>query len=73
MDALFWKDAAERAVKTVAQVLLTYLGADVVNLIGVDYETAAGIAAGAALVSLLTSVASFSAGDRRTASLVETN
>jgi hypothetical protein len=54
----FWKAAAERAIKTVAQVLLTFLGADVVNAFNVDYERAAGIAIGAAIISVLTSLIS---------------
>jgi hypothetical protein len=69
----FWKDAAERATKTAAQVLVTFLGADLVDVLAVDWKRAAGIAAGAAVVSLLTSVASANVGESGTASLVETN
>ena len=53
----FWKAAAERAVKTAAQVVLAFLGADVFNAFNVDYERAAGLALGAAGVSMLTSLA----------------
>lgn len=67
----FWKDAAERAIKTVAQVLIAFLGADVVNAFAVDWQKAAGVAAGAAVVSLLTSVASARVGEPDTASLVD--
>lgn len=67
----FWKDAAERAVKTAAQVLVTFLGADLVDVLAVDWSKAAGVAAGAALVSVLTSVASSQAGEPGTASLVD--
>lgn len=59
---LFWKAAAERAIKTAAQVVVTFLGADVVNAFAVDYERVAGIAAGAAVVSVLTSLVSAPAG-----------
>lgn len=67
----FIKDAIERAVKTAAQVLLTFLGADVINVLTVDWSTAGSIAAGGAVVSLLTSVVSYNAGTKGTASLVE--
>lgn len=59
----FWPAAAERAIKTAAQVLVAFLGADVVDAFSVDYGRAGGIAAGAAIVSLLTSIASAPAGD----------
>jgi hypothetical protein len=69
----FAKDAAERALKTAAQVLLTFLGADLVDVLAVDWRKAASIAAGAALVSVLTSLASYNVGpDKGTASMVET-
>lgn len=55
---VFWKDAVERAVKTAAQIAVTVLGADAVNVLSVDWETVLGLSGGAALVSVLTSVAS---------------
>lgn len=69
---LFWKDAGERAIKTAAQALLAlWLVGDVAfNVLSVDWANAAGIAGGAAVVSLLTSVASVKAGELGTASLV---
>jgi hypothetical protein len=68
---LFWAAAAERAVKTAAQVVIVFLGADVIDAFAVNYERAAGIALGAAGLSLLTSIASAKVGDRGTPSLVE--
>lgn len=67
----FWKDAAERAVKTAAQVLVTFLGADLVDVLTVDWKQAGSVAAGAAVVSLLTSVASSQVAEPGTASLVD--
>lgn len=67
----FWADAAERAAKTAAQTLVVFLGADLVDVFAVDWSRAAGIAAGAAVVSVLTSVASANVGSRGTASLAE--
>jgi orotate phosphoribosyltransferase len=66
----FWLSASERALKTGAQVLVVFLGADVVNAFAVDYERAAGIALGGVVVSYLTSVVSAPAGDTGTPSLV---
>lgn len=55
---IFWKAATERAIKTAAQVLVVFLGADLVNVMNVDWVTAAGIGGGALVVSYLTSIAS---------------
>ena len=66
----FWKSAAERAVKTAAQVTVTFLGADALDLFSVDYERVGGIALGSAVVSLLTSVASSGVADKGSPSLV---
>jgi len=68
--ALFWKSTAERAVKTTAQVLVTFLGADLVDAFAVDWQRAAGVAAGAAVVSVLTSLASSTIGQPDSPSLV---
>jgi hypothetical protein len=67
----FWMATAERAVKTAAQVLLVYLGADAVDAFAVSWERAGSIAAGAAVLSVLTSIASAQAGpDKGSPSLV---
>lgn len=59
MFSLAWlKDAVERAVKTAAQTAVTVLGADAVNVLSVDWETVVGLGLGAAVVSVLTSIAS---------------
>lgn len=68
----FWVDAAERAVKTAAQVAVGVLTADhVLGVIDVDFLQLGSVAALAALVSLLTSVGSSTVGDEDTASLVD--
>lgn len=64
-------DTAERAAKTAAQSALLVIGADQVNVVAVDWMTVAGFAAGGAVLSLLTSVASKPVGDDNTASLVK--
>lgn len=54
----FWKAAAERAVKTFAQTLVVLLGAGAVDVLSIDWVKALSLSAGAALVSVLTSIGS---------------
>lgn len=54
----FWRDAAERAGKTAAQSAILALGGGAANVLTLDWLTLGGAAAGGALLSLLTSVAS---------------
>lgn len=54
----FWRATGERALKTAAQVVVAFAGADVVNAFSVDYGRAAGLALGAAGLSVLTSIMS---------------
>lgn len=58
----FWRATAERAVKTAAQVLLAYFGAQLVSAFDVDWYRALGIALGAAFLSVLMSLASSQVG-----------
>lgn len=58
----FWKKAAERAAKTAAQSALLVLGADQVNALTASWADVAGFALGGAVLSVLTSVATASAG-----------
>lgn len=69
---LFWKAAAERAVKSAAQALLLYWGGDtVLNAWQADWPAAGGIASGAVVLSVLTSLGSAKfAGDSDSPSLV---
>lgn len=71
---VFWKDAAERAIKTIAQTLLAlWLVGDLAfNALSVDWAEAFGISVGAAILSLLTSIVSANAvkGSLGPASLV---
>ena len=68
----FVKDLLERAVKTAAQTALTLFGANAVDVLHVDWQTVLGLGGGAALVSVLTSLASLKFGDTGTASVVST-
>jgi hypothetical protein len=67
----FWKGAAERGVKSGAQALIgLWLGDGVFNLWTVDVELASGVGAGAAVLSLLTSIVSLPFGEPDSASAV---
>jgi hypothetical protein len=65
----FAQDLLERAVKSTAQTALLFFGADKVNILAVDWETVLGLSGGAALLSVLTSLASLKLGNSGTASL----
>ncbi|MGO1048813.1 holin [Crossiella sp. CA198] len=71
--SVFWRSAAERALKTLAQTLVAVLGADGIGLLNAPWTAALSAAGMAALLSLLTSVASSGpVGDLGTPSLVST-
>lgn len=61
----FWKGAGERALKSFAQALLVFVGADGVGILDVEWSVALGLAASFTLASLLTSIlnADFTAGN----------
>ena len=58
----FWAFAFERAVKTVAQSGLSVIGANSLGIVAVDWRGIGSVAALAGLVSVLTSLTSFSGG-----------
>ena len=60
-EKLFWIAAGERAVKTFAQALVAVFAAGV-TILDVDWQQTVAIAATAAVVSLLTSIASVRLG-----------
>lgn len=70
LNKSFWKDLTERAIKTFAQTLLAVLAVGV-PVWEMEWVSALGIAAGATVLSVLTSVASAGAGSHTTASLVD--
>lgn len=57
---LFWKAAAERAVKAGSNVVITsfVLGDKILNAFDIDWSIAAGVFLGGAMVSALMSLAS---------------
>ena len=67
----FWKDAAERAIRTAAQALLALWATDVSGVLAVDWVQAGSVAALAALMSLLMSVAATGTGSQDSASTIK--
>ena len=53
----FWNYAGERAIKTVAQAALAYLGSGTVGLFTIDWTGMLSVSLGAGLLSVLTSIA----------------
>lgn len=53
----FWSYAGERALKTVAQAAIAFLGSGSIGLFTIDWAGLASVSLGAGLLSLLTSVA----------------
>ena len=66
----FWKSAAERAIKTVAQALIAVIAATTFDWFTADWQAIAGTAATAGVLSLLSSIASAGIGDKGTTSLL---
>jgi hypothetical protein len=66
----YWKDLAERAIKTFAQSLAAAIVAGTTGLLDVDWITALSIAGLVTLASMLTSLASAPFSSEGTASLV---
>lgn len=68
----FWIATLERALKSVAQAILIYLGGDgVFNAWSVDWSAAGGIAVSAAIISVLTSVISAGVNNKESPSLTK--
>jgi hypothetical protein len=66
----FWKTAAERALRTLAQVLLSLIVVGETGFMDVDWIQALSVAGLAALASILMSIVATGIGDKGTASLV---
>jgi hypothetical protein len=71
--ASFWKQVAERGIKSAAQALIgLWVGDAAFNVWQADPRKALGVAVGAFILSLLTSLVSAPVGEPGTPSLVET-
>jgi hypothetical protein len=67
----FWKDTAERAIRTAAQALLALWGTQVTGIMEVDWAQALSVAALAALSSVLMSLIATGVGNKGTPSFVD--
>ena len=54
----FWQYAGERALKTVAQAALAFLGTGTIGLFEIDWAGIASVSLGAGFLSILTSIIS---------------
>lgn len=71
LTAAYWAQAIERALKSAAQALLIVWGASQINVLSIaNWTTALSVVLSAALVSLLTSLASVPFGPAASPSLV---
>lgn len=68
--AQFWRESGERAAKSAAQALLGLWPLDQLNVLDADWRLAGGVAGGAAVLSVLTSLVSAGVGQRNSPSLV---
>lgn len=58
LTTLFWRATAERAVRTAAQTLVATLGLDTLGVLDVDWGQGFSLAGSAALLAVLTGIAS---------------
>jgi hypothetical protein len=54
----FWSYSGERAIKTISQTALAYLGTGTIGLFEIDWAGIASVSLGAGLLSVLTSIIS---------------
>ena len=54
----FWQYAGERAIKTVAQAAIAFLGTGTIGLFEIDWAGIASVSLGAGFLSILTSIIS---------------
>ncbi len=69
----FWRQALERAIKTLAQSAILAIGAGEFNVFQLNWQTVGGFAVGGMMLSILTSLASLPAGPDGSPSLVRTS
>lgn len=68
--AIFWKLAAERAAKSAAQAIVGLWPLDQFNVLDADFPLALGVAGGAVVLSLLSSVITAGIGEKNDPSAV---
>ena len=66
----YWRQVAERAAKSAAQALLGMWTLDQFNTLDADWKLAFGVASGAAVLSIATSIATAGFGEKDSPSAV---
>lgn len=69
----YWKQVAERAAKSAAQAVIGLATGDAFNVWTFDWKLAGGVALGAAVFSVLTSLVTAGIGQPDTPSAVKTD
>lgn len=69
-SSAFWTNAAERAAKTFAQAFLAMTGAQAFSVLNADWVSLLSVSIGAAVLSILMSIASAEIGAKGDPSLV---
>lgn len=67
---LFWAEASERALKTLAQFFVTLTAGTAFNVFSADWQTIVGLSLGGMILSYATSILSYKVGKTGTPSLV---
>jgi hypothetical protein len=62
----FWKDTAERTIRTFAQALLALIGTNAVAVTALDWPQMLAVSATAAVVAILTAIVATGVGDKGT-------
>jgi hypothetical protein len=70
-NSVFWKEATERALKTLAQFIITLGTAGAFNVLDVDLRTTIGLGLGGMLLSYATSILSAEINKKKSPSLVD--
>lgn len=69
--AEFWLGVLDRAIKSFAQALLVlWVSDETFNILDVNFKQSLGVALGALVISVLTSIASGAIGDKESTSLL---
>lgn len=67
-SAKFWRDTAERTIRTMAQTLLALLGNEMINVVTLDWGQIVSITVGAGVVAVCTALVASGVGDNESAS-----
>lgn len=67
-SAKFWRDTAERTVRTMAQTLLALLGNEMINVVTLDWGQIVSVTVGAGVVAVCTALVASGVGDNESAS-----